>query len=172
MTLPYKGAQARIAKQKVLILKELEKAGIALQAYKKVGISKTSYYRWKKEDPKFAEKVREATEMGTNYFNDVAESQLLRLVTVGELQATKFWLKHRHPAFNAAYRLYEQRQHQCPSSNVEDIVLSDEEKAEMLEVMGGVKEYQRFRAAEASNPELFRRLVAPDEDTSADNQDL
>lgn len=175
MTLPYKGAQARIAKQKVLILKELEKCGIVTQACKQVGISRRSYYRWKDEDLDFAEQANEAKQLGTGIYNDVAESQLLQLIKAGDFKGIKYWLERRHPDFNANYRFAELKckMFELPSYDPEDIVLSPDDEQRMLEALGGIREFQRVRAAEASNPDLFKKIVGRDgSNDDATNLDL
>ncbi|MBU0531046.1 MAG: hypothetical protein ABIG32_03655 [Candidatus Uhrbacteria bacterium] len=149
----YKGAQVRIAKQKVLILEELEKSGIVTHACKKAGASSRSYYRWKRDDIEFAEKAAEAMKIGINIQNDVAESQLLRLVHCGDFKSIKYLMDRRHSGFNANYRLAELK---CkllalPSYDPEEIVLSPEDEAQMIEALGDVKDYQAYRAAQARN---------------------
>lgn len=71
-------------------LEALEKAmGIVSQAAKKVGIDRTTPYRWMKEDDDFAKRCQEIQ----NVVLDFAETKLYSLVGEGHPAATIFLLK-------------------------------------------------------------------------------
>lgn len=80
-------------------LEELRKVPIVQVACEKVGLSRQSIYRWRKEDKEFAKKMDQAIEDGVAFVNDMSESQLLQLIKEKKFPAIRFWLKKRHPAF-------------------------------------------------------------------------
>ena len=84
--------------QKVFI-EQLKSIPIISVAAEKVGISRNTVYRWKKEDPEFKKHMEEALAEGEAFVNDMSESQLLSLIKEKNWSAISFWLKHRHPKF-------------------------------------------------------------------------
>jgi hypothetical protein len=76
--------------KKEAFLEALEKSmGIVSQATKKVGIDRTTPYRWMKEDSEFEEKVNEIQ----NVVGDFAETKLYELVNDGVPSAVIFLCK-------------------------------------------------------------------------------
>lgn len=77
-------------KEKEEFLKELAKGyGIIATACEKVGISRTTFYRWCDADPEFKEKADEITETQV----DFVESKLLQQINEGDTTAIIFYLK-------------------------------------------------------------------------------
>lgn len=87
-------------KQKNLFLEQLTKTPIVQFACEKTGISRASYYRWRKDDPAFALAANEAIDEGVLLVNDLAESKLISAIKNDSLAATKFWLQFRHKAYS------------------------------------------------------------------------
>ena len=56
----------------------------------KSGISRATYYRWKKDDPDFREKAEEALMDGESLINDMAESQLISAIRDQNMTAIIF----------------------------------------------------------------------------------
>jgi hypothetical protein len=81
------------------LLEALKENHIVLAACRKAGIGKSSYYRFRKSDAKFAEKADEAIKEGVSLVNDAAEGTVVGAIKERNLDAAKFWLKHRHPDF-------------------------------------------------------------------------
>jgi len=77
-------------------LEELEKVPIVQVACEKVGLSRNTVYRWRKEDVGFAKKMDKALEDGVAFVNDMSESQLLTMIKEKNWPAISFWLKHRN----------------------------------------------------------------------------
>ncbi len=86
-------------KLKELIIEKLKTAPIVQIACERVGIGRARYYRWRKEDPEFAEKANEAILEGLLLVNDMAESRLIAAIKEKNLNAIRFWLKHHHFAY-------------------------------------------------------------------------
>ena len=75
---------------KKAILEALEKSlGIVTTACKSVGIGRTTFYGWLKEDEDFKRKVEDISNIALDY----AESQLHKQIGDGNSSATIFYLK-------------------------------------------------------------------------------
>lgn len=100
---------------KEALLAELKKSPIIQVACQKSGVSRATYYRWRKEDEAFAETADQAITESTGLMNDMAESQLLSAIRDRNLTAIIFWLKHRHAAYatrvqvDATHRLLDEK---------------------------------------------------------------
>jgi len=91
---------ARKAREQAMLLEQLRKMPIVQIACEKAGVSRATYYRWKKEDEKFAEAANEALQDGVTLVSDMAESQLLSQIRDNNLGAIMYWLKHRNSNYN------------------------------------------------------------------------
>lgn len=80
------------SKKKRLILEEMENNPNVSVACKKVGISRNTVYRWCKEDLQFKESLDEASALGTDSINDLAESKIISAIASGNLKASQYWL--------------------------------------------------------------------------------
>lgn len=65
-------------------------------AFKKSGTSRATYHRWCDEDPTFAEESEKALHTGTEYINDMNESQVIMLSKDKHWPAIRYWLEHNH----------------------------------------------------------------------------
>jgi hypothetical protein len=82
--------QNRTEHYKKAILEALEKSlGVVTTACKFVGIGRTTFYQWLKDDEDFAESVRDID----NVALDFAESQLHKQISENSTAATIFYLK-------------------------------------------------------------------------------
>jgi ACT domain-containing protein len=82
------------------VIKQLKKTPIVQVSCKKVGISRATFYRWKKEDKQFANEAEAAIEEGLGLINDMAESQLITAIKEGNLTGIIFWLKNHHRQYS------------------------------------------------------------------------
>lgn len=85
---------------KKAILEQLKKTPIIQVTCEKLGISRATFYRWKKKDEKFAEAVDLALQEGSQLINDMAESQLITAIKNGNLTGIIFWLKNHHKNYS------------------------------------------------------------------------
>ncbi len=85
---------------KKAILEQLKKTPIIQVTCEKLGISRATFYRWKKNDEKFAEEVDIALQEGSQLINDMAESQLITAIKNGNLTGIIFWLKNHHKNYS------------------------------------------------------------------------
>lgn len=90
---------------KIALLEQLRKTPIVQIACEKLGISRWTFYRWKKEDAEFAKKVDEALLDGRLLVNDLAESQLIGAVKDRNFGAIMYWLKHHHPSYKTKIQI-------------------------------------------------------------------
>jgi len=87
-------------KEKTLFLEQIEKIPIIQVVCEKTNISRATYYRWIKTNPKFKKQIIKATNNGISLMNDVAESKLLSAVKDGHMTAIIFWLKYNNPRYS------------------------------------------------------------------------
>lgn len=83
-------------KLKDKFFEELKNIPIVQVACEKIGVSRNSVYRWKKEDKSFSKKMDQAMSEGVAFVNDMSENQLLVLIKEKNWSAISFWLKHRN----------------------------------------------------------------------------
>ncbi|MFH2062861.1 MAG: phBC6A51 family helix-turn-helix protein [bacterium] len=96
---PYPAVGERQRRQKELLIEQLRRTPIVQIACEKVGVSRASFYRWRRDDPVFADEAENAVYMGVSLVNDLAESQLISGIRDRNMTAIIFWLKHRHRAY-------------------------------------------------------------------------
>ena len=94
-----KNIEIRKEKDKELIIKELKTTPIVQIACQKTGVSRASYYRWKKNDKIFAKDSDLAIEEGEKLINDMAEAQLINAIKSQNITSIIFWLKNHHPKY-------------------------------------------------------------------------
>jgi len=97
--------EKRIINDKKLVVEKLKVSPIVQIACKKVGISRSTYYRWKKDDPKFAQKANKTLREGTELISDMAESQLINQIRNGNMTGLIFWLKHHREAYETRLKV-------------------------------------------------------------------
>lgn len=87
------------------ILEQFKKNPIAELACQKAGVPRSTYYRWRKADPAFANTCDEAMELSNGFINDLAETQLIAAIKERNMTAIIFWLKHHHSAYTTRIEL-------------------------------------------------------------------
>jgi hypothetical protein len=80
-------------------LEQLKKIPIVQVACEKVGLSRNTVYRWRKEDKDFCEAMANALVEGEALVNDMSESQVLTLIKEKNWPAISFWLRHHHSTY-------------------------------------------------------------------------
>lgn len=113
----------KTSKQKQLILEQLKKTPIIQVATEKVGIARSSFYRWKLQDPAFAVAVDEAIDQGVSLMNEYAESMLISAIKDQNLTAVFYWLNHRHPAYETRVKVDARIKHQTDELTPEQAAL-------------------------------------------------
>lgn len=126
---------ARKSREQAMLLEQLRKMPIVQIACEKAGVSRATYYRWKKEDEIFAKVAEEALSDGTALVSDMAESQLLSQIRDNNLGAIMYWLKHRNPNYNTKLEVTAKIRMQDEALTPEQRALI--EKAIELSALGG-----------------------------------
>lgn len=80
-------------------LEQIRKIPIVQVACEKIGIARSTAYRWREEDPEFSKEFDKALAEGEAFINEMSESQLISLIKDKSWQAISFWLRSRHPKF-------------------------------------------------------------------------
>ncbi len=86
--------RAKTKKQKRQLLNELVNNPLIERACKKIGVARSTFYRWCVADPAFKEEAEAAITKGREKMNDFAESKLLESISLGNLQGIRYWLDH------------------------------------------------------------------------------
>lgn len=81
-------------KQKMLFIEHFKKTPIVEVVCNKTGVSRATFYRWKKDDSEFARQADEALSTGKHLISDLAESMLIQAIKNGDTRSIIFWLKH------------------------------------------------------------------------------
>ncbi len=102
----------RQSKEKQKVVEMLGKTPIVHIVCEKTGISRATYYRWRKADELFEKETDEALENGKSLINDLAESQLISAIRERDLTAVIFWLKHHHKDYSTRVELLGNVQHE------------------------------------------------------------
>ena len=110
-------------KAKKQILERLQKTPIVEVVCKQLGMSRATYYRWRKDDEEFAEACDDAIEQSAGRINDMAESQLIAAIKDQNMTAIIFWLKHHHPTYEARIRVDGRITHKTEELTPEQAVL-------------------------------------------------
>lgn len=113
----------KTAKQKQLVLEQLRKTPIIQVATEKVGIARSTFYRWKVQDTDFAVAVDEAVDQGVSLMNEYAESMLISAIKDRNLTAVFYWLNHRHPAYETRVKVDGRIKHQTEELTPEQTIL-------------------------------------------------
>ena len=95
-----KQLQNRTTQNRQLMVKQLKKVPIIQVVCEKIGISRSTYYRWREKDKNFAKQADKALNQGLGFINDMAESQLINAIRNQNLTAVFYWLNHRHTAYS------------------------------------------------------------------------
>lgn len=81
-------------KDKSRLLELLAETPVVSFACKKVGLDRTTYYRWYKDDKDFREKADQILTIGRKSINDKAEASIIQKIHDGDMRANIFWLQH------------------------------------------------------------------------------
>ncbi len=139
-------------KTKEKLLKELRKFGNVYLSCLKVGIDKSTFYRWIKKDRKFNKLAKEAIKEGRENICDVAEHALLQNLKEKKMEAIKYALAHNSKRYKDEKKsnvvIFHKKDFPIPEpqKTLEDLIIDDEEQTyielnkikEKFEKMGGI----------------------------------
>jgi len=95
-----KSIEKRQQKDKQLVIENLKRMPIVEVVCTKSGISRATYYRWKKQDQQFAKETDDAQAEGDSLIGDLAMSKVVKGINEDNLTAAMYWLNHRDPRFS------------------------------------------------------------------------
>jgi len=84
---------------KKLLIKQLKKMPIIQVSCERTNVARSSFYRWRTEDKKFAKEADMAILEGEALITDMSETQLISLIHDRNFQALQLWLRHHHPKY-------------------------------------------------------------------------
>ena len=87
-------------KTKELFIEQLKKTPIIQVCAEKLGVSRSTFYRFKQQDKKFNQKVDKAIFEGRQMINDLSESKLISAIHSGNLTSVMYWLNHNHSTYS------------------------------------------------------------------------
>ena len=117
------------------LLAQLAKTPIVEAACKQIGLPRSTYYRWRKEDEAFAEVCDETIELSVGRINDLAESQLINAIKDRNMSAITFWLKHHHKSYETRVRLDAHVEHE-----VQELTPEQEQLISRALALAGLKD--------------------------------
>lgn len=91
--------EERQAEEKQKVLEVLRQNPIILYAVKQAGVSRATFYRWRKEDSVFLKASDEALQEGMECITDMSEAVLIKSIKEGKLPAVALWLRTHHPKY-------------------------------------------------------------------------
>lgn len=101
MTYPMALNKRRTRKE---LIQELEKNYLLQPACSKLGLTRSTVYRWMKEDQEFDQAVRLAQSMGRRYMSDYTESKLFKNIESQNQRSIEFWLKNNNEHYKSRDR--------------------------------------------------------------------
>lgn len=94
-----KTIEKRLSGDKQKVLENLKQVPIISVACQKLGIGRSSFYRWKIEDRLFSKEADKALQEGKQLINDLAESQLINAIKDQNMTGIIYWLRNNHPGY-------------------------------------------------------------------------
>lgn len=127
-------------KLKQLLVDTLRDTPFINHATKKVGIARTTFYRWMKTDKVFEINVNGALQEGHKCMIELAESALFKKIKEGHFGAIKFYLENNHGNYmNRKYVVETQQKrnyHDSPAyahARIPNVVAFTEEEMDYLD---------------------------------------
>lgn len=115
---------------KAKFIAKLEEMPVIQVAAAQTGIDRSTYYRWRDEDPAFKEDCQKALDHGISFVNDMMESLLIKYAKEGKIAAVIFWLKNHHKLYMEIKRYEHFHKHEF-----QEVVLTEERKKQIAETM-------------------------------------
>lgn len=88
------------------LLELLAETPIVSFACKKLGLDRTTYYRWYKDDIDFRNQADHILSIGRMRVNDMAESVIIKKINADDTRCSIFWLEHNEPRYKPVRTTY------------------------------------------------------------------
>ena len=115
-------------------LKSIPVVQIACQ---KTGISRATYYRWRKENSNFKKRSNIAKKNGNNFINDLAEYQIINHIKEGNLTAGIFWLKNHHETYSDQKAYFSKNEKEKIFKMLDDIKINNPSQIVIKKLING-----------------------------------
>lgn len=86
------------------LIQELEKNYLLQPACSKLGLTRSTVYRWMKDDQEFDQSVKMAQSVGIKYMSDYTESKLFKNIENQEQRAIEFFLRNNNERYKVRDR--------------------------------------------------------------------
>lgn len=127
-----KDLQDRTQQNRQLMIDQLKKTPVVQICCEKIGVSRSTYYRWREENKDFAEQADQALAEGIALVNDMAESQLLSAIRDRNISAIFYWLNHRHSAYSNKLEITAKVKNEILSPEQEKLIKTALENAALI----------------------------------------
>ena len=131
--------EKRQTKLKEALINTLKEMPIIEVACKRVGVGRTSYYRWRSEDKEFMRNSRDAMDHGIEFINDMSESQLITLIKDKKMPAIALWLKHHHARYGSKSQPY------TPMTSADEMSAEEEQMVRHALALSSGKSYEKHQ---------------------------
>ena len=111
---------------------------------KKIGVARSTFYRWLEEDHEFKEEIEIALDIGRNRMIDVAESKLLSKVNEGDQRAVEFYLKNNSKRYVTPTVRFVVNQHNLEIKDLEEKIRKASVKTEDIFKLISTEELERI----------------------------
>jgi len=91
--------EARITEDKQILLEQLRINHVIELACQRAEVGRSTYYRYRQQDPEFAKEADEAMREGILFINDIAEGSMISAIKNKNMSAIQLWLRTHHPAY-------------------------------------------------------------------------
>lgn len=142
-------------KKKQQLLTELENSPLIERACKKVGIARSTFYRWSESDLDFKNAAKDAQQLGRNKMNDFVESKLLESISSGSVQAMRFWLIHNAKTYStiSTAEIKRLRFYESLVFELLDVATRENDEA-VLRIISGLRDQEKQRHNQTVDTEL------------------
>jgi len=127
-----KDLQDRTTTNRQLMLEQLQKTPVVQVCCEKLGVARSTYYRWREEDPEFAKQANKALAEGVALINDLTESQLLSAIKDRNISAIFYWLNHRHSAYSNKLEITAKVKNEVLTPDQEELIRKALENANLI----------------------------------------
>lgn len=157
-----KKRKSRIKKD---LLEELRKNPIIVTACLRSGVNPSTFYRWTKEDRKFASDVRDACKEGTLLISDMAQSRVIQGIKDGVPTYVLFWLKTRSKEF--VEKITHNHNHAIQMNDQEGL-FTNERLQKLKDMMEAWRDPNLNKQVKIEQPLKYKN---PDDDTKKSDDD-
>lgn len=99
-------------------LQTLKEMPIIQVAAARVGINRSTYYRWREQDSDFRRSTDICLKKGREFVNDMMESLLINKAKEGNITSIIFWLKHNQENYMQSWRYNHYHEHTISTDKV------------------------------------------------------